>query len=290
MKKVQCNFVVFFIICMSWQAVFAQEKGSPLEWFNKGMALKNNSVYEEAINMFTKAIELDKNYVDAYLQRGHAYWVSDAARYRDSMADFDKAVSIAPTNGEAYYQRGLLNAFLLNNEDARTDMEAAAGLGHKGAKQWLFGSSKITKASSVAEMKKEADSEMKTIAAAEKRTGLREYLPSKTEPMIYFDFDKSNVKKEFHAILDEVGRVLKEELPDVKIIVAGHTDNMGEAKYNDKLSLSRAEAVKSYLEELYGISPERIVIKGYGMNNPIDTNETEEGRAKNRRAHIQIIE
>lgn len=290
MKKVQCCFVVFFIICMSWQTVFAQEKGSPLEWFNKGMALKNNGVYEEAIKMFTKAIELDKNYVDAYLQRGHAYWVSDVISYRESMADFDKAISLAPANGEAYYQRGLFNAFLLNNEDARTDMEAAAGLGHKGAKNWLFGSSKIAKASSVTEMKKEADSETKTIAAKEKRADLREFLPSKTEPMIYFDFDKSNIKKEFHAILDEVGGVLKDKLPDVKIIVAGHTDNMGEEKYNDKLSLSRADAVKTYLQELHGVSPERIIIKGYGLSNPIDTNETEEGRAKNRRAHIQITE
>ena len=75
---------------------------------------------------------------------------------------------------------------------------------------------------------------------------------------------------------------------DMKIIVAGHTDNMGEERYNDKLSLSRADAVKSYLESLHGISPERIIIKGYGLSNPIDTNETEEGRAKNRRAHIQI--
>jgi len=288
MKKIQCCFVLFFIICMSWQAVFAQEQGSPLEWFNKGMALKNNGVYEEAINMFTKAIELDKNYVDAYLQRGHAYWVSDTSRYRESMADFDKAILVAPTNAEAYYQRGLLNAFLLNNEDARTDMEAAAGLGHKGAKHWLFGSSQKAKAALVTEMKEEADSEMKTIAAKEKRADLRECLPSKTEPMIYFDFDKSNIKKEFHAILDEVGSVLKDQLTDMKIIVAGHTDNMGEERYNDKLSLSRADAVKSYLESLHGISPERIIIKGYGLSNPIDTNETEEGRAKNRRAHIQI--
>jgi outer membrane protein OmpA-like peptidoglycan-associated protein len=139
-------------------------------------------------------------------------------------------------------------------------------------------------------MKKEAESEGEAIAAEKKRADLHEYLPSKSEPMIHFDFDKSNIKKDFHAILNELARVLKDKLPDVKIIVAGHTDSTGSETYNEELSLARADAVKSYLKLQHGISPERIITKGHGENNPIDTNETKEGRAKNRRAHIQIAE
>ena len=290
MRKVQCYFVVVLIICMAWQTVFAQEKGSPLEWFHKGVALENKRVYEEAINMFTKAIELDDNYVDAYLQRGKSYRGSRATKPELSMADFDKAIAIDPINAETYYQRGLLNTFILNIEDAQTDMITAAGLGHKGAKEWLGYSPLRTKAEALAEVKKEAESEGKAIATEKKRADLREYLPSKSEPMIHFDFDKSNIKKDFHDIMNELAGVLKDNLPDVKIIVAGHTDSTGTETYNEELSIERADAVKSYMNLQHGISPERIITKGYGPNNPIDTNETKEGRAKNRRAYIQIAE
>jgi len=122
------------------------------------------------------------------------------------------------------------------------------------------------------------------------RVDLKDYLPSKSEPMAHFDFNKANIKKSDHALLDEIALVLKDTLPDVKILVAGHTDNSGSEKYNAQLALKRAEAVKSYLVARRGINPERIAIKGYGESSPVDTNETEEGRAKNRRSQIQIAE
>ena len=288
MRKVQCYFVVVFIICMAWQTVFAEGKGSPIEWYQRGMALKNKHMYEEAIKMYTKAIELDKIYVDAYLQRGQAYGVIRATEPHVSMSDFEQAIAIDPTNAEAHYQHGLLNFFLLNIEYARADMKTAAGLGHEGAKEWLGNFPLKTKAKSLTEIKKETDIKDEATAAREKRPDLRKYLPSKSEPMIHFDFDKTNIKKDFHFILDEVAGVLKNKLPDVKIIVTGHTDSTGKETYNEELSLARAAAVKSYLESQHGIRPALIITTGHGPNNPIDTNETKEGRAKNRRAHIQI--
>jgi len=284
MRKVPFYLIVVSIVFMSWQAVLAAEQFTPQGWLQKGVALESQGVYEEAIQMYTKAIELDDHYADAYLKRGQAYRVAHSTEPMEALEDFNKAVALDPTNAEAYYQRGLLLAFIIYNEDARTDMKTAAGLGHEGAKQWLAN----TEAQPLSEMKQEAEA----TGGEEKgpRVDLKDYLPSKSEPMAHFDFNKANIKKSDHALLDEIALVLKDTLPDVKILVAGHTDNSGSEKYNAQLALKRAEAVKSYLVARRGINPERIAIKGYGESSPVDTNETEEGRAKNRRSQIQIAE
>ena len=284
MRKVPFYLIVVSIVFMSWQTVLAAEQFTPQGWLQKGVALESQGVYEEAIQMYTKAIELDDHYADAYLKRGQAYRVAHSTEPMEALEDFNKAVALDPTNAEAYYQRGLLLAFIIYNEDARTDMKTAVGLGHEGAKQWLAN----TEAQPLSEMKQEAEA----TGGEEKgpRVDLKDYLPSKSEPMAHFDFNKANIKKSDHALLDEIALVLKDTLPDVKILVAGHTDNSGSEKYNAQLALKRAEAVKSYLVARRGINPERIAIKGYGESSPVDTNETEEGRAKNRRSQIQIAE
>ncbi len=290
MRNLRFYLVVVFMVCMTWQAGFAEEKGSSRDWFQKGQALNNEGAYDEAIRMYTSAIAGDRKYGDAYVQRGHAYRVSQPTNPWPAMADFNRAIAINRTNAEAYYQRGLLNAFLINNEDARKDMLTAAGLGHEGARMWLARVSQETEPEPLVEMAQEAKSEEAAPVTEEKRADLRDYLPSKREPVIYFDFDKSTIKADFHPILDEVAGVMKNTLPTAMIVVGGHTDGVGTETYNEALSLARAEAVKSYLNSQAGIGPDRIVTKGYGQNSPVDTNETEEGRAKNRRAYIQIYE
>jgi outer membrane protein OmpA-like peptidoglycan-associated protein len=65
--------------------------------------------------------------------------------------------------------------------------------------------------------------------------------------------------------------------------IAGHTDNTGPENANQKLSQERAEAVKNFLVQFYGISPERLTARGHGESQPVASNETEEGRARNRR-------
>ena len=76
--------------------------------------------------------------------------------------------------------------------------------------------------------------------------------------------------------------------PKVTILVEGHTDNVGNNKSNDALSLARAESVKKYLVTK-GIESRRIKTKGYGKRKPIGDNNTEEGRRLNRRTEIVII-
>ena len=103
-----------------------------------------------------------------------------------------------------------------------------------------------------------------------------------------FDFDKADLKPEGKEQINAYREEAKAELSRAdKIIITGHTDNVGAADYNMKLSLQRAEAVRDYLVGL-GVDPAKLEVKGEGMANPLADNSTAEGRAKNRRVEVDI--
>jgi OOP family OmpA-OmpF porin len=99
---------------------------------------------------------------------------------------------------------------------------------------------------------------------------------------IHFDTDKSDIKPKYEGELQAFGKFLK-EYPNAKGEISGHTDSTASKAYNEKLSMRRAASVKKYIVEKFGIAPERIIAKGYGLTKPIATNKTKEGRAINRR-------
>ena len=103
-----------------------------------------------------------------------------------------------------------------------------------------------------------------------------------------FDFNKSVIKEAAKGPLNSVVKWLQEN-PEVKVEISGHTDSVGSAAYNQKLSEARAKAVYDYFIS-QGVSKWRLAYAGYGKEKPIATNETEEGRAQNRRVELQIIE
>ena len=102
---------------------------------------------------------------------------------------------------------------------------------------------------------------------------------------ILFDFDKDVIKPESNPTLDEIADLLKSN-PDLKLKIVGHTDNKGAADYNLDLSERRAANVVTALVSDYGIDVGRLSAEGAGMTQPVDTNDTEEGRAKNRRVEL----
>ena len=103
----------------------------------------------------------------------------------------------------------------------------------------------------------------------------------------FFDFDKSVLKPEGKAKLDDlVGKVQGINLE--VIIAVGHTDSVGSDAYNQKLSVRRAEAVKAYLVSK-GIEKNRVYTEGKGEKQPVADNKTAEGRAKNRRVEIEVV-
>jgi OOP family OmpA-OmpF porin len=103
----------------------------------------------------------------------------------------------------------------------------------------------------------------------------------------FFDFDKSVLKPEGKAKLDDlVGKVKGINLE--VIIAVGHTDSTGADAYNQKLSVARSEAVKAYLVSK-GIEKNRVYTEGKGEKQPVADNKTKEGKAKNRRVEIEVV-
>lgn len=105
---------------------------------------------------------------------------------------------------------------------------------------------------------------------------------------IFFDTDKYDLKPESTVELEKLLNLLNQN-PKMKIEISGHTDNVGDDKYNQTLSENRARSVYDYLIS-HSIAIERLSYKGYGETVPIDTNDTEEGRANNRRTEFKVID
>ena len=103
----------------------------------------------------------------------------------------------------------------------------------------------------------------------------------------FFDFDKSVLKPEGKAKLDDL--VGKMGAINLEVIIAvGHTDGVGSDAYNQKLSVKRSEAVKAYLTSK-GVEKNRVYTEGKGEKQPVADNKTTEGRAKNRRVEIEVV-
>lgn len=104
---------------------------------------------------------------------------------------------------------------------------------------------------------------------------------------ITFDFDSSTVRPEFRSTLDQVADTLR-RYEQTYVDVYGHTDSVGSDAYNQTLSERRAGAVASYLITR-GVQSARLATRGFGESEPIASNETEEGRAQNRRVEIKLV-
>jgi outer membrane protein OmpA-like peptidoglycan-associated protein len=106
---------------------------------------------------------------------------------------------------------------------------------------------------------------------------------------VHFDTNRARIKRRSHSLLEQVAAVL-EANPDIHLLrVQGHTDARGDERHNLELSQQRAVSVKEFLIER-GIDAQRLSARGYGESHPIADNDTDEGRATNRRVEFHIIE
>jgi len=126
-------------------------------------------------------------------------------------------------------------------------------------------------------------------AAAEVEPAPAEQLPVRKKVVlrgVQFDFDKADIRADARPVLDAAIETLGEH-GNVSVVAEGHTDNVGSDEYNEKLSLRRATSVKGYLVA-GGISSARLKVEGYGESKPVASNETEDGRAQNRRVELRV--
>ncbi len=101
-----------------------------------------------------------------------------------------------------------------------------------------------------------------------------------------FAFDRAEIKPEFKPTLNKVAAVLRDD-PNVRISIIGFTDSIGTEDYNLRLSMRRAQATADYLIS-QGVSPSQILVRGLGEAEPRASNDTEAGRAQNRRVEIYL--
>lgn len=107
------------------------------------------------------------------------------------------------------------------------------------------------------------------------------------EMNIEFDSNKSEINDSYQEDLEKLSDQLRIN-PEIKAVINGYADNTGTRELNERLAKDRAEAVREKLIEL-GVEEDRLEIRAYGAERPIMTNETEEGRQKNRRAYISVV-
>ncbi|MGH8678918.1 MAG: OmpA family protein [Burkholderiales bacterium] len=105
---------------------------------------------------------------------------------------------------------------------------------------------------------------------------------------VNFDSNQATLQGGGSTILDAAAQALAAK-PELKVEIGGHTDNMGDDSYNQALSERRAETVRAYLVEK-GVAAERLSAAGYGETAPLDSNDTNEGRARNRRVELKVVE
>ncbi|HUN55439.1 MAG TPA: OmpA family protein [Smithella sp.] len=105
---------------------------------------------------------------------------------------------------------------------------------------------------------------------------------------VEFDTAKSVVKDKYYDEIKKVADFMK-EYTDTNAVIEGHTDNVGKEAYNQRLSEERAKSVRQYLIDKFGIDGSRLTTVGYGFSRPIASNDTAEGRQKNRRV-VAVME
>ncbi|HET7152478.1 MAG TPA: OmpA family protein, partial [Candidatus Kapabacteria bacterium] len=103
---------------------------------------------------------------------------------------------------------------------------------------------------------------------------------------VFFDYDKADLEPESFPELDRLAKLLKTN-PDVKIEIDGFTDSDGGEAYNMDLSERRAQAIVDYLIQV-GCKQDKLIAHGFGKTRPLASNETEEGRALNRRVEFKV--
>ncbi|WP_221801439.1 OmpA family protein [Oceanobacter mangrovi] len=105
---------------------------------------------------------------------------------------------------------------------------------------------------------------------------------------VHFEFNRDVLKPTADAVLDQVANYMSAN-PEVRILIVGHTDSLGTDVYNLELSWRRARSAYQYLLGV-GVSPDRLLLAGKGEFSPIDSNDSKEGQARNRRVEFLVVE
>lgn len=169
--------------------------------------------------------------------------------------------------------------YLIGGNGQAAAIGAAVGTAVGGGTGAVIGNQMDKKAKQLAELE---NAQVETVTDVNGLPGIKVTFDSG----ILFDFNKSTLQANAKKQLDKFAAEMA-DMPDTDITVLGHTDNVGSAEANQKVSDNRAKAVSSYLQNK-GIAASRIIAEGHSFNDPVADNSTAEGRAQNRRVEIYI--
>ena len=191
---------------------------------------------------------------------------------------FLTGICVAADDGFESTSGGITESLLSPDKGEPLDSKAGEG-------EWQpLNSSEAAKEKtrSIKVLKKEKGVEVwETVKAPEKRTG------GFVNLKIQFDVNSYTIRRGSYKILNELGKALSDpRLRERIITINGHTDSDGKEKYNVRLSLNRAGAVKQYLIDQHGVSPDRLKVVGYGESIPLKPNTSKENKQLNRRVEI----
>ena len=178
-------------------------------------------------------------------------------------------------------RRNFSNAFKAAGYTIDTDKDENL-LVHKD-NVWIY--QEIHDASYKATIVKQKEMQQQVVASAKDLQSGINATGHVTANGIFFDTDKADLKPESKPALDEIAKLLKDD-SGLRIYVVGHTDNQGALAHNMELSKSRAASVVKALETQYGIPGARLASYGDGPYAPVASNDSEDGRAKNRRVEL----
>jgi len=266
-------FITFLIFCSS---SFSQEdaKGSkdhPL--FNRMPGYRIMGYEDKDFNVFDKF--LDENGKKMSIE-GHYYYFNYGLNKGEKMASGPQVLrnymnAVKKAGGNVVYEEGCCNVYLKLKKNNRITWIRVKAYTDAGSYQvWIV---------------EEAEMEQDIVVDANSMLGDITAQGRVALYGIYFDFDKSEVKSESDPTLKEISKLLSDN-PKLKLYVVGHTDNVGDYNYNMKLSQARADAVVKTLVSKYNVDKSRITPAGVGPLCPVTTNDTEEGKAKNRRVEL----
>ena len=165
------------------------------------------------------------------------------------------------------------------------DQKAAAANQAAGAAQQTANSA-TGAAAKAAEIGKSADARAAGIEAATRKLIFETVL---SEDRGKFKLGKAELPEDAMGAIDQMVAQLKADPKAVWVEIEGHTDNVGDAKYNNALGLQRAESVKRYLYEKHQVPLHKINVISYGEEKPVAPNKTRDGRAQNRRVVIKVL-
>lgn len=167
------------------------------------------------------------------------------------------------------------------NEQRIGDVDERAQAAARGAQESAEEARKVA-----AQVGEEASARAEAIEAAQRKLLFEVVL---SEDQGRFAFGATEVPAAAQAAIDQMVNSLKADPKSVWIEIEGHTDSVGDARYNEQLGLQRAEAVKRYLYETHQVPLHKINVISYGEDRPIAPNNTREGRALNRRVVIKVL-